>query len=227
MSRSIRIRLVFLLAATLSVCAAAALRASDVNDTCFGCHDDKSMEREDGTPVYVNPDVFLASVHKELDCTDCHQDVDPDDLPHAENLEKVHCADCHDDVGLDFEASIHGQALNRRAPYAPDCAECHGMHDIRPYLCGKCHREGAPVASTYDIGEHDIIENYSQSIHGEGLFKKGLTVTATCTSCHRAHLVLPHTDPRASISPRRSDSTRARHFGQIPWVNSRSERSDK
>jgi cytochrome b subunit of formate dehydrogenase len=36
-----------------------------------------------------------------------------------------------------------------------------------------------------------------------GLFQKGLTVTATCIDCHEAHLVLPHTNPRASISPHR------------------------
>jgi cytochrome b subunit of formate dehydrogenase len=70
-----------------------------------------------------------------------------------------------------------------------------------PYLCGECHREGAPVARVYDIAEHNIIDNYSLSIHGEGLFKKGLTVTATCTDCHSSHKILPHTNPEATISP--------------------------
>ncbi len=38
------------------------------------------------------------------------------------------------------------------------------------------------------------------SIHGEGLFRRGLVVTAVCTSCHTSHFVLPHTDPRSSIA---------------------------
>jgi cytochrome b subunit of formate dehydrogenase len=39
------------------------------------------------------------------------------------------------------------------------------------------------------------------SIHGEGLFRQGLIVTAICTSCHTAHDILPHTNARSSIHP--------------------------
>ena len=47
--------------------------------------------------------------------------------------------------------------------------------------------------------QHEIIEHYTESIHGKGLMKSGLTVTATCTNCHTAHSVLPKaTRPRAS-----------------------------
>ncbi|MBZ0268877.1 cytochrome c3 family protein [bacterium] len=200
----------------LAMLAPAAGLASEETETCFECHADPDTERENGESVLVVPEIFEASIHGDFDCTDCHADVDPDDIPHEEQLERVACVDCHDDVELDFNVGIHGQALNRQDPLAPDCKTCHGVHDIRkssdpeartfkmkiPYLCGECHREGAPVAEAYEIGEHNIIDNYSQSIHGEGLFKKGLTVTATCTSCHGAHMILPHTDPRASISPR-------------------------
>jgi len=189
------------------------------NETCLDCHDDPEFTGErNGKTVSFHVDVaaFMKSVHQDLDCVDCHEDADVEDFPHEDSLEKVSCGQCHDDAQLDFDASIHGQALNRKAPYAPDCKDCHGVHDILapdepssrtykmnvPYLCGRCHREGAPVASTYSISEHNIVENYSQSIHGEGLFKKGLTVTATCKDCHRSHLILPHTEPRSSIAPR-------------------------
>ena len=69
-----------------------------------------------------------------------------------------------------------------------------------PLLCGRCHHEGSPVSLTHNIPQDHILENYTESIHGEGLFKRGLVVTAVCTSCHTAHFVLPHTDPRSSIS---------------------------
>jgi predicted CXXCH cytochrome family protein len=68
-----------------------------------------------------------------------------------------------------------------------------------PLLCGRCHHEGSPVSVTHDIPQDRILENYSLSMHGEGLFKKGLTVTAVCTSCHTSHRILPHTDPESSI----------------------------
>ncbi|UCG53646.1 MAG: cytochrome c3 family protein [Candidatus Latescibacterota bacterium] len=194
------------------------------NETCFDCHSDSDLtKRRRGKTIslYVDETVFGRSVHRELECIDCHEDADVEDFPHEETLEKVYCGTCHDDVQLDFDTSIHGQALKRNAPYAPTCMDCHGIHDILsprkvnsiaykmkvPYLCGGCHQEGAPVARVYDIGEHNIIENYSQSIHGEGLFEKGLIVTATCTNCHHSHLILPHTDPRASISPRNIATT--------------------
>jgi nitrate/TMAO reductase-like tetraheme cytochrome c subunit len=53
---------------------------------------------------------------------------------------------------------------------------------------------------TRNISQTHILENYSESIHGEGLMKKGLVVTATCASCHTAHEILPHTDSRSSIA---------------------------
>jgi cytochrome b subunit of formate dehydrogenase len=214
-------RLAFILCTATLLVAPLWVQASFAadNSDCLDCHADPDLETERGGRVislFVDEAVCTRSVHGELECNDCHLDVDPEDLPHPERLEKVYCVMCHDDVQLDFDVSSHGQALNRDAPYAPRCKDCHGTHDALtpsdpgsqafkmnvPYLCGGCHREGAPVARTYDIGEHNIIENYSQSIHGQGLFQKGLTVTATCTDCHESHLVLPHTNPLSSIAPR-------------------------
>ncbi len=174
-------------------------------------------------------------MHRDLACVDCHEDVDPEDLPHDEELKPVYCGGCHDDQQLDFDASIHGQALKLNEPYAPTCSSCHGVHDIFrsgderaatfkmniPYLCGKCHREGAPVANTYKIAEHNILENYSESIHGEGLFKKGLLVTAACNDCHSSHLILPHTEPRASISPRNITKTCVKCHARIEQVHTK------
>ncbi|MDH3215989.1 MAG: cytochrome c3 family protein [Candidatus Krumholzibacteria bacterium] len=208
------------------------------NETCLDCHSDRDLEtRRRGRTVslFVDESVFLKSMHKELECIDCHEDADVEDFPHPEQLARVYCGDCHDDAQLDFDASIHGQALNRNAPYAPRCKDCHGVHDITspkhprspayrmnvPVLCGGCHREGAPVANTYEISEHNILENYSQSIHGEGLFQKGLVVTATCIDCHNAHLILPHSEPRASISPRRIARTCMRCHSKIEAVHTK------
>ena len=69
-------------------------------------------------------------------------------------------------------------------------------------MCGQCHREGTPVSSQLHIDQHNIISNYTESIHGEGLLKKGLIVAANCASCHTAHTILPHTDPKSSIARR-------------------------
>jgi cytochrome b subunit of formate dehydrogenase len=211
------------------------------NDTCLDCHDDPGFDAErNGKTVsmHVEYPVFLKSVHGDLECIDCHEDADVEDFPHEEILPKVNCGNCHDDIQHEFDASIHGHALRRNAPYAPRCVDCHVIDNVHnvlsindptspaykmrvPYTCGRCHREGAPVASTYQISEHNIIENYSQSIHGEGLFEKGLTVTATCTNCHQSHLILSHTEPRASISRRNIAKTCMQCHSRIEDVHDR------
>ncbi len=89
---------------------------------------------------------------------------------------------------------LHGKAAAHGDPLAPRCVNCHGNHDIVPvkdkrsavaplripFVCGKCHQEGTPVQKNRDIAEHNILANYTESIHGEGVLKKGLTVAANC-----------------------------------------------
>ena len=198
---------IFLISAQLS---------AQTNSDCLDCHSDPDFTTEKQgkeVSIYVDINILNKSPHQGFDCIDCHEDAAAE-LPHPETLAKVNCGNCHDDEEKKFDAGIHGIALKRGDLYAPTCVECHGTHNVLrpnnpesptykiniPYMCGKCHREGAPVARVYNITEHNIIENYTQSIHGAGLFKKGLIVTATCNNCHGDHLILPHTNPNSSIS---------------------------
>jgi hypothetical protein len=83
-----------------------------------------------------------------------------------------------------------------------------------PTLCARCHREGKKAAVRYTGTEHDIIERYQESIHGKGLLKSGLTVTATCTDCHTAHSVLPVSSSESSVNPKNVPATCGRcHHG--------------
>jgi len=207
------------------------------DEDCMMCHEDPELtaERQGRTiSMLVNLNILENSVHKDVDCVMCHEDADVEEFPH-EVLEPVNCGICHDESQAKFDKGIHGQALQLKALYAPDCKECHGSHNVLsndsprsrtykmniPVLCGKCHREGAPVARTYNITKHNILENYSQSIHGEGLFKKGLIVSATCNDCHGNHLVLPHTSPNSSISVRNIASTCMKCHAEIEEVHTK------
>lgn len=195
---------------------AAGMRAQS-NEDCLMCHDDKNLKGiKNGRTisVYVNSRTFSKSVHSEVACIDCHQDIDINNLPHRKVIKPVECGICHSEVQELYVECLHGKANARGDPLAPTCQRCHGSHDILnvdnpeskvapmkiPFLCGSCHREGSPVQLQRDIPQDRILENYSQSIHGEGLLKKGLIVSATCVSCHTPHRILPHTDPRSSIS---------------------------
>ncbi len=199
--------------------AAGPARAQD-DATCLECHGDESLTKNRGAEVvslYVDAAKYGKSVHgqQQTACVDCHQDLQGvEDFPHAETLAPVDCAMCHDDVAETYMASLHGQKVKANAPYAPHCWDCHGAHDILPpseatsrvnkfnipFMCGGCHKEGTPVSRFYDIPQDSILTHYSESIHGEGLYKRGLTISAVCTDCHTAHNVLPHTDPRSTIA---------------------------
>jgi len=187
------------------------------SSSCLDCHGEKDMSTtRKGVKIslYVNGDEFKQSVHADNGCTSCHEDAEVPGDEHPVPLAKVNCGNCHDEVAEVYAKSLHGKELAAKDPYAPHCYDCHTKHFILPrtdkrspsyvlnipFTCGSCHQEGTAMTKAHDIPKKNILENYSMSIHGEGLFRKGLTVTAVCTSCHTAHSVLPHTDPKSTIS---------------------------
>jgi hypothetical protein len=213
------------------------------NDDCLACHGDKSMSTKRGgrtVSLYIDQKKFAASVHGPLQCTNCHADLDGKELPHNAPLAKVNCGSCHSDEFQQHAKSVHGKALSRGDALAPRCVNCHGNHDILPvkdprsavaaikipYLCGQCHQEGTPVQLNRNIAQHDILENYTESIHGEGLLKKGLIVAANCASCHTAHSILPHTDPNSSIARKNIAATCTKCHASIELVHRKTIRGE-
>ncbi len=185
-------------------------------ENCLMCHgQDLSTKGPDGETrsLKVDKGAYEHSVHGKFPCTTCHQDLTGAGIPHKKSVDPVDCSRCHGKEAEVYTHSLHGEALAAGDPMAPTCSDCHGKHDIRsadeadartaviniPALCGNCHREGSPVSRTHEISQDHILANYSMSIHGEGLFRQGLSVTAVCTSCHTAHDVRDHTDPESSI----------------------------
>ena len=186
-------------------------------DDCLGCHEDPSLQAERAgrtVSLFVDRKAVAGSIHGELECVACHADLAGAEFPHKTAVAPVDCGSCHDAVGATYAGSLHGKLAKEGVKLAPRCWDCHGSHDIIraqaagsrvskfnvPYVCGRCHKEGTPVTQTYDIPQDSILTHYSESIHGEGLFKKGLTVSAVCSDCHSSHDVLPHTDPKSSIN---------------------------
>ena len=191
---------------------------------CLACHGEKSMSTtRDGKTVslYVDGKTFATSVHASFGCTGCHADQEGKELPHETPLARVNCGTCHEAEQEQHTRSVHGKAIAHGDPLAPGCVNCHGNHDIYPvkdprsavaplkvpFVCGQCHREGTPVQRNRPIPQDNILENYSESIHGEALLKKGLAVAPNCATCHTPHSILPHTDPASSIARRNIAAT--------------------
>jgi hypothetical protein len=64
-------------------------------------------------------------------------------------------------------------------------------------LCGDCHGKlDAPDALKTEMG--NVLVDYSSSVHGQGLIRKGLLPSAVCTDCHSTHFILNHDDDQSS-----------------------------
>jgi hypothetical protein len=206
------------------------------NADCIMCHGDRRLTGGTGShtfSVFVDDARVKASVHGSVACVDCHQDLQGKELPHEPGVKPVDCSPCHSSEAEQHAKSLHGKALAKGDPLAPKCQSCHGYHDVLPRTdmrspvaplnvpatCGKCHREGAPVALQRHLAQDHIIENFSESIHGEGLLKKGLIVAPNCASCHTAHSILPHTDPASSIARGNIAKTCAKCHAEIEMVH--------
>ena len=207
-------------------------------EECLMCHGDNTLSYVRDKKVvslFVDGSKYENSVHADLECVDCHMDFDPEDIPHreGEDIYKVDCAMCHDTEAEMYAESLHGQAQAHGKFLAPNCTTCHGKHDILsaknensktyamniPSLCGDCHKEGTRVSAMRTISQRHILENYKESIHGDGLFRRGLTVTAVCTSCHFTHNILPHENPNSSINRNNIASTCMQCHSQIEKVH--------
>ena len=215
----------------------ASTTLAQKNSDCLDCHSDPTLTKKVNgkeVPCRFDTNTFAVSSHRTLDCIQCHTVYKKADFPHDDIKPKpVDCTICHEKVVAMEKQSLHGQAAAKGDPLAPKCQNCHGGHEILPpknpnstvnpirvpFVCGQCHREGAPVAVQREIPVDRIIENYTESIHGVGLLKKGLTVAATCTSCHTPHQILPHTDPHSSINPTNIAATCSACHSQIEMVH--------
>jgi hypothetical protein len=206
------------------------------NSQCFECHNDKTLtgtKKGKMISAFVDEKKFSGSIHGSLSCVDCHTDVAGKEFPHDEELAPVECGKCHDREQELHAKSLHGKAIARGDALAPHCKECHGTHDILPatdsrspvsplkvpFTCGKCHQEGAQVQKQRTIHQDHIIENFSESIHGEGLLRKGLIVAPNCATCHTPHSILSHTDPASSIARKNIAKTCTKCHAQIESVH--------
>lgn len=205
------------------------------NVMCLSCHGEEGFSTEiEGIEksLYVDAAVYQDSIHGSFNCVDCHSDID--DVPHAETLKPVDCAGCHDEAYAVYAKSVHGEAvLEKSDRLAPTCASCHTSHAIQPagnpasstYImnipatCGRCHQEGTEVTTTHEIDQKNVISEYSMSIHGEGLFKRGLIVSAVCTSCHGSHDILQHQNPQSMINVNNVSKTCMQCHAQIEQVH--------
>jgi cytochrome b subunit of formate dehydrogenase len=188
--------------------------------SCADCHDGKADAKFPGPPHQLLAD----SVHRSLDCIDCHQETSMEELdpgalrPHGEVVAQVDCGECHEDEAETYRN--HGRLEIGKDPDLPRCWSCHGAHDILPSsdrqshvhvinlpsTCRTCHTD-VDLVKKHDILRDSPIRLYAASVHGRAT-RKGVYVAATCNDCHSAttaegtrtaHRILSPADPDSTI----------------------------
>jgi formate dehydrogenase gamma subunit len=199
-------------------------RSAKINipNMCGQCHS-QAIPGMSGRPALA----YQESVHGKLVasgndkaavCSDCHgnHDIrrsnDPTSPVYRANVPQT-CAKCHTGEAGAFAQSIHGKVLAEGNTQAPVCTTCHGVHTIKAVkdddsmvsprnqgdiACAQCHNN---VRMTAEFGiPGNRTSSYNASYHGMAN-AVGSKQTASCSSCHGTHNILPKSDPLSTVNP--------------------------
>lgn len=194
-------------------------------DTCGSCHARTELVEKYRIPVRDPTGLFKMSVHYRAlvegrtaaVCNDCHgvHDIlnleDPKSRIFKGNIPRT-CGQCHITEERDYTRSIHWSGYLKGVRDAPVCNDCHQEHAILgpseksspvfasriPETCTRCH-ESEIITTRYGIPTMTK-ESYYSSYHGLAM-RAGKVTAANCASCHKAHDILPSSDPASSVNP--------------------------
>ncbi len=175
----------------------AGILSAQTNEDCMMCHEDEGLttERYGKTiSMYVNPTVLSRSVHKNLECISCHNDLAGKDFPHDERLKKVNCGSCHAGYAEQVKNDIHFALMKYSCDNRPTCKICHGTHNVKnpskiknksKEFCGKCHEKNVLSAAYHTNKEiNQSCKNcHKDKNYGDEL-KKSVHENLTCANCH-------------------------------------------
>lgn len=198
---------------TLSIALLGTVPVRSQDDLrCLTCHGKpgfkKTLPSGQVLGLFVDPTPLRLSVHKKLNCVQCHADVN--EVPHKERPQRVNCKRCHyqgNTMGapqtskyMEFENSVHGRALKAGNPKAPLCQDCHGGHFILPGSDPRSRVGHDNVPQTCGTCHIKIYGQYRESIHGKAL-AMGNKDAPVCTDCHGEHTIQRPSAPSSSVNP--------------------------
>lgn len=192
-------------------------------ETCLSCHEDKDLTMEKSgkkISIFVSRESHNNSVHSMAECEDCHENYNPDELPHSKTPFEVNCSNCHKESKV-TQANVHAGVK---------CYDCHTKHDVKPAKefakdqtknCLSCHKNQNMLHYTQSVhaknnvtceschgGGHNVkniakneVSNLCGKCHGShkkdfnnsvhmAVMKKGNVNAPTCTDCHGSHKII-------------------------------------
>src|SRR3972149_814600 len=197
--------------------ASHEVSAATAENFCIQGHGESDLWDEKSRQLYISRDKLQEDIHWKsgVNCVDCHggnyraQDINQahakeDGFRSKPEEVKRYCAICHDAEALELVKGVHakaGEKNERGQGTLLSCDKCHGndphqilaVKDYRSPVfidnqvknCGSCHQKD--------------YESYTKNVHGQGLYKMGLQVTAACADCHGSHGIYKPADTRSSL----------------------------
>jgi len=219
---------------------ASTVNPVNLPNTCGHCHEDESIVAGYHIPMIKPVEVFEISVHSRVQsdgkslaatCIDCHSvegtahrilaPINPQSSIYHFNIPQT-CGQCHEKEMNEYRRSVHGQAAANGETDTPVCTGCHSDHEILPVddpnspvfpanvsmtTCAPCH-EMEILNIKYGFPKN-LMESWLHSYHGLKS-TDGDPHVANCSSCHRAHLILPASDSSSSVAPANVQQTCSR-----------------
>ncbi len=171
---------------------------------CLSCHAQSdwlyTLPNGEELDLSVDYDIFRKSVHKDMQCTECHIDYEKFPAPHekitAKTLDEYQasfhdtCQKCHQEQFSEVTDNIHNINFMNGNLNAPLCSDCHQPHNQthmdlldsqntsgeiswQSQICADCHQEA--------------YEDYKESVHGSGLLLDKNQDMPDCVDCHNVH----------------------------------------
>ncbi len=182
----------------------------NIPKTCGTCHGNPALAKQHGLAnVYAS---YMDSIHgfavsKEgllvaANCTSCHgshgilSHKDPRSPTYRTNI-PVTCGKCHVGINEQYQQGIHGRQLAAGNLNAPVCTDCHTAHAIIEPTSSDFRMQSTPVCGSC---HKDKLSTYRDTFHSQLGLLGGYVQTARCWDCHRAHEILPASDPRSPIN---------------------------
>jgi len=190
--------LMLFFAGTAQAADAEEAELGSEDKACQTCHDSDDIKAKvtqagESLSMRISTQAFLASMHNETSCTDCHEDVDGKDhgkVPVPMKSKRDYrlsfqdaCTTCHKKSVAEFKDSVHAILVNEGSDKAPTCSDCHNSHTLRSIKlvepianvpCATCHK--------------DIFKAYSGDVHGLERVAKGKSAPL-CADCHKSHAI--------------------------------------
>ncbi len=141
-------------------------------------------------------DITISGAHKEnMSCGSCHKNIKIE--THTTDIvENVSCESCHEKIVMSMQNNIHYRLREKDDDELPDCATCHGYHNIRrpaeiesrgEYFCSDCHDN---ILLTNNFHSKKFMPDKScLQCHNETKDYKGALLSSVhkrfgCVDCH-------------------------------------------